>query len=101
MAIKNAIYALAVAVLMGTMAVAALADYSWEAGAVKPDSSVTVKPEQDMEPSAAGEIREPIETGSVPDRMEGSSDQYKEDVGEAPLVEFGGETFRPSVDSGP
>jgi len=98
---RSALYALAVIVLMGGMAAVALADYDWAAGAVKPDSSVAAKPEQYMEPSAAGEIREPIETGAVPDRMDGLSDDFREDTGEAPVLEVGGQTFRPSIDTGP
>ena len=98
---KSAYFALAVVVLMGGMAGIALADYDWAAGAPKPDTSVAAKPVQDMEPSAAGEIREPIETGAVPDRMENSSELYKESTGEAPVVELGGQTFRPSIDTGP
>lgn len=97
---KSALYALAVAVLMGTMAVAAMADYSWEAGAVKPDAAVSSQPAQDMYHSDSGEIREPVETGSVPDRME-ASDLFKLDTGEEPTVDLGGQTFRPSIDTGP
>lgn len=98
---KSAVYALAVAVLMGTMAVAALADYSWEAGAVKPDTSVTAKPVQDMDYSDSGEIREPLETGSVPESQGGLSEDFKMDTGDEPTVEFGGQTFRPGIDSSP
>lgn len=99
---KSALYALAVAVLMGTMAVAAMADYSWEAGAVKPDAAVSSQPAQDMYyHSDSGEIREPVETGSIPDRMEGAADLFRLDTGEAPVVDFGGQSFRPSIDTGP
>jgi hypothetical protein len=98
---KSVLYALAVVVLMGTMAGVALADYDWAAGANKPDASVTAKPEQDMDQSAAGEIREPVETGAVPDRSESSSELFKMDTGEEPTVELGGQAYRPGIDLGP
>jgi len=94
---KTIFYALAVVVLTGSMAVAALADYDWTAGAYKPDSSVTAMPEQVMEPSAAGEIREPVETGALPDS---SGNSFKQDTGEAPTVEIGGRVYRPGIDLG-
>jgi len=64
---KNAQYALAVVVLMGSMAVAALADYSDRDMYEPADSSVSAHPEQGMEQSDAGEIREPMETGALPE----------------------------------
>jgi hypothetical protein len=95
---KAIFYALAVIVLTGGMAVGALADYNWERGAYSPDSSVTAKPEQVMEPSAAGEIRQPVETGALPDS---SGNSFKQDTGEEPKVEIGGQMFRPGIDLGP
>jgi hypothetical protein len=95
---KTVLYVLAVVVLTGAMAVAALADYNWERGAYSPDSSVTAKPEQVMEPSAAGVIREPVETGALPNS---SGSSFKQDTGEEPKVEIGGQMFRPSIDLGP
>ena len=65
---KSAYYALAVVVLMGSMAVAALADHEETNGMYGPaDSSVSSEPEQGVEQSATGEIREPMETGALPD----------------------------------
>jgi hypothetical protein len=66
---KSAIYALAVAVLMGTMAFAASADDlgASEYGYGPADSSVSAQPEQGMDQQATGEIREPVETGALPD----------------------------------
>ncbi len=63
---KSAFYALAVAVLMGTMAVAALADDQRMDSYGPADSSVSSQPEQGVEQPDAGEIREPMETGAVP-----------------------------------
>ena len=64
---KSVLYALAVVVLMGTMAVAALAD-DHEMNAYGPaDSSVSAQPQEDVYSSDAGEIREPMETGALPD----------------------------------
>lgn len=98
---KSALYALAVVVLMGGMASIALAEYDWSAGAVKPDLSVSATPEQGMDHSDSGEIREPMETGAVPERAGGSSDLNSNASGNEPAVEYGGQTFRPGIDSGP
>ena len=71
---KSAYYALAVVLLMGSMAGVALADNvetNWMYGPA--DSSVSSQPEQGVEQQDTGEVREPIETGSVPDRPESSS----------------------------
>jgi hypothetical protein len=94
---KTIFYALAVVVLTGSMAVVALAGYDWAAGAYKPDSPVNVMPDQVMGPSAAGEIREPVETGALPDS---SGSSFKQDTGEAPTVEIGGRVYRPGIDLG-
>jgi hypothetical protein len=64
---KSALYALAVVVLMGTMAVAALADDQGMNSYGPGDSSYSSQPEQGMDQQATGEIREPIETGALPD----------------------------------
>jgi hypothetical protein len=64
---KSALYALAVVVLMGSMAVAALAD-DQEMNAYGPaDSSFSTQPEYGVDQPSAGEIREPVETGALPD----------------------------------
>jgi len=71
---KSVLYALAVIVLTGGIAVAAYAEapviaaYDWG------DSSISSQSEQGVEQPNAGEIREPMETGAVPDRPESSSD---------------------------
>ena len=66
---NGAIFALAFVVLMGTMGVTASADYLGvsEYGYGPEDSSVSAQPEQGMDQQATGEIREPIETGALPD----------------------------------
>lgn len=64
---KSALYALAVVVLMGTMAVAALADDEGMDAYGPADSSVSAQPEQGVEQPATGEIREPMETGALPE----------------------------------
>jgi len=71
---KTALYVLAVVVLTGSMAVAALADDQGMNMYGPADSSVSAQPERGVEQSDAGEIREPMETGAVPDRSESSSD---------------------------
>jgi hypothetical protein len=66
---KGVLYALAVVVLMGTMAVAALADDQEmnTYGYGSTDSSVSAQPDQGVVSPDAGEIREPMETGALPD----------------------------------
>jgi len=98
---KSALYALAVVALTGSMAVTALAGYDWAAGAYKPDSSVSAQPEQGVEQPNAGEIREPMETGSVPDRSGSLYDLDSSKTADEPTAEFGGQSFRPDVDTGP
>jgi len=71
---KSALYALAVVVLTGSMAVAALADDQGMNVYGPAESSVPAQPEQAVEQPNAGEIREPMETGAVPDRSESSHD---------------------------
>ena len=91
---RSVLYALAVIVLTGSMAVVALADGQWmESYGSGGDSYNSSQPEPLMDHSNAGEIREPVETGSVPD--------FKQSTGEEPAVEIGGQLFRPSVDTGP
>ncbi len=98
---KSALYALAVVVLMGSMAVAALADDQGMNMYGPAESSVSAQPEQGVEQPGAGEIREPVETGAVPDRPESSSDLHSNAVGDEPTVEFGGQMYRPDIDLGP
>ena len=90
---KNAYLVLAVVVLMGTAAVAALADDQGMNAYGSEGNSDWARPEQGVEQPYAGEIREPVETGSVPD--------FKQSTGEEPAVEIAGQLFRPSVDTGP
>ncbi len=99
---KIALFALAVVVLMGAMGGVALADHQEANGMYGPaDSSVSAQAEQGMEQSDAGEIREPMETGAVPDPMESSSGIHFNAAGDAPTVEFGGQSYRPEIDFGP
>ena len=86
---KRAFLVLAVGVLMGTMAVVGLAGDQGLELYGPADSSISSQPEQGVEQqgmdqqgmdqqgvehSDAGEIREPVETGSVPDPPVSSSD---------------------------
>jgi hypothetical protein len=101
---KSALYALAVAILMGTIAVAALADAQWmNSSPPRPNSfgppsfgppptnssplptnsygppHPTVSPQQEQgvaQPNAGG-VREPMKSGNVPDPSKDSSDQLK------------------------
>jgi len=68
MSSRSVFYALAVVVLMGSMAGVALADHQETNGMYGPaDSSVSAQPDQGMNESNVGEIREPLETGALPD----------------------------------
>jgi hypothetical protein len=97
---KSALYALAVVVLMGSMAVAALAEDHGMDSYGPADSSVSAQPEQGVEQPGAGEIREPIETGAVPDQPEGSSDLDSNASGDGQTVESVGPSDPPDVDPG-
>ena len=98
---KSALYAMAVVVLMGSMAVAALADDHGMNMYGPAESSVSAQPEQGMEQlDAGGEIREPVETGAFPDRSISSSELGSGAVGDELTVEFGGLKYRPGIDDG-
>ena len=51
-----------------------------------------------VEQPNAGEIREPMETGEVPDRSVDSSDLHSNASVDEPTVEIGGQSYRPSID---
>lgn len=98
---KRAFLVLAIGVLMGTMAVAALADYSDRDLYEPSGASLSADPERSIGQVDMGEIREPMETGAVPGRAESSSDLNMDASGAEPTVEIGGQTFRPGIDFGP
>jgi hypothetical protein len=98
---KTALYALAVVVLTGSMAVAALADDHGMNMYGAPDTSLSADPERSLGWSDAVEIREPVETGAVPDRSISYSALGSGTVGDEPMAEIGGRTFRPGIDDGP
>ena len=99
---KNALYALAVFVLMGSMAVVALADDRGMNMYGPPDASLSADPERSLGQLDVWEIRGPAETGAVPDRAESSPGLHSNPPsGDAPTVEYGGVTFRPDIDIGP
>jgi hypothetical protein len=98
---KSALYAMAVVVLTGSMAVAALADDHGMNMYGPPDASVSAEPERSVGQLDSVEIREPVETGAVPDRPESSSDLQSNAPGGEPTVEIGGHSYRPDIDLGP
>lgn len=98
---KNALYALAVFVLMGSMAVAALADDRGMNMYGPPDASLSADPERSLGQPDVREIRGPVETGAIPDRSGSSSELGSGTFGEEPTVEIGGQTYRPGIDLGP
>jgi len=74
---KSALYALAVVVLMGSMAVAAMAEDEGMNTYGSADSSFSAQPQYGVDQQAAGEIREPVETGALPDRsVKGDSEGW-------------------------
>ena len=79
---KSVLYALAVVVLTGSMAVAALADdygmnaYGPEESSYSSDVGMSEANPGTVEPQLEAEgIREPVETGAVPDLPGSSSDE--------------------------
>ena len=92
---------LAVGVLMGTMAVAAFAEAPVMESYGPVDTAVLSQPELAVGQTFAGEIREPVETGAIPDRPEGSYDVHSNLPGDEATAESGGQMFRPGVDLGP
>ena len=95
---KSAFYALAVAVLMGTMAVAALADDQGMSMYGPAESSVSAQPEQGVVQADTWESRAALETGAIPERSGNSSDFGSGVAGDEPTVEIAGRVYRPSVD---
>lgn len=96
---KIALFALAVVVLMGSMAVAALAEDQGLNLYATADSLFWPESEHVGQPPVAAEIREPMETGAVPDRSESSSALNSNSAGDAQTVEYGGLKYRPGIDS--
>ena len=98
---KRSFLVLAVGVLMGTMAVAAFAEAPVMQANEPADTSILSQPELGVGQPFAGEIREPVETGAIPDRPEGSYDVHSNLPGDEATAESGGQMFRPGVDLGP
>jgi len=101
---KTALYALAVVVLTGSMAVAALADDHGMNMYGPADASLSADPEKSVGQLGSVEIveiREPVETGAVPEWSLSSSDLHSNVGGDEATVEYGGQTFRPGIDDGP
>ena len=95
---KTVLYALAVVVLTGSMAVAALAgDHAMNMYG-PPDASLSAEPERSVGQLDAVEIREPVETGAVPDRFLSSSGLNSNASGDEPTVEIGAFKYRPGID---
>ena len=98
---KTAIYALAVAVLTGSLAVAALAGDHGMNMYGPPDASLSAEPERSvvqLDTVEIVEIRQPVETGAVPDRSLSSSDLNSNASGDEPTVEIGAFKYRPGID---
>jgi hypothetical protein len=101
---KSVLYALAVVVLTGSMAVAALADDHGMNMYGPPDASLSADPEKSVGQVGTVEIveiREPVETGAVPEWSLSSYDLHSNATGDEPTVEIGGRLFRPGIDDGP
>ncbi|PJB32099.1 MAG: hypothetical protein CO109_06355 [Deltaproteobacteria bacterium CG_4_9_14_3_um_filter_65_9] len=74
MTIKSALYGLAVVVLMGTMAVTALADDHGVNMSDPLEYSTSADPSWPPAQTDESQIREPMETGAVPELPGSSSD---------------------------
>ena len=98
---KRSFLVLAVGVLMGTMAVAAFAEAPVMGSYEPADTAVLSQPELGVGQTFAGEIRDPVETGAIPDRLEDSYDVRSNLPGDEATAESGGQMFRPGVDLGP
>jgi len=98
---KRSFLVLAVGVLMGTMAVAAYAEAPVMGAYDRGDSAILSQPELGVGQTFAGVIREPVETGAIPDRLEDSYDVRSNLPGDEATAESGGQMFRPGVDLGP
>ena len=98
---KSALYALAVAVLMGTMAVAALANDQGTYSYGPADSSMSNDVGTSGSQADAWDLREAMETGALPGQPVGSSDDVCCRGIDGPTIESGGQLFRPDVDAGP
>ena len=98
---KRSFLVLAVGVLMGTMAVAAFAEAPVMGSYEPADTAVLSQPELGVGQTFAGVIRDPVETGAIPDRPEDSYDVRSNLPGDEATAESGGQMFRPGVDLGP
>jgi hypothetical protein len=93
---KMALLVLAFGVMVGTMAVPALADHEHGMDQYGPSgSSATNEPQPD-----SWEFREAMETGALPGQTVGSSEAVCCRGIEGPTIESGGQLFRPEIDSG-
>ena len=98
---KSALYALAVVVLTGSMAVVALADDHGVNMYDPAESSVSTDVGTSEAHADEWELREAMETGALPpDRPADSYDAACCSGIEEPTVEGGGQLFRPEIDSG-
>jgi hypothetical protein len=92
---KSALYAVAVVVLMGSMAVAASAGDQGLNLYARADSAYWPASSHIESEAGAAVVREPMETGAVPEKTEGSSDMKSDSPGGEQTVEFGGLKYRP------
>ena len=95
---KSVLYALAVLVLTGSMAVAVMADEQGMDMYGPADSSVSGDVGTGESQVDAWDLREAMETGSLPGQTVGSYDDSE--IHES-AIESGGQLFRPEIDVGP
>lgn len=97
---KSALYAVAVVVLTGSMAVVALAD-DHDVNMNDPaESSLSTDVGTSEAHAGEWELREAMETGGLPDRPGRSSDAVCCRGIDEPTIEGGGQLYRPEVDTG-
>ena len=98
---KSAIYALAVGVLMGAMAVVAFAEAPVMQANNSADSYVSNDVGTSGSQADAWDLHEAMETGGLPSQTVGSSDAVCCRGIDEPTIESGGQLFRPEIDAGP
>ncbi|MFA6148825.1 MAG: hypothetical protein WC899_11515 [bacterium] len=98
---RKVLMLLAAGILMSGWSGPAMADVRGilpnDASEYSPSADPSWPPSQ----SDASQIREPMETGAVPERSESLSGSHANAAGDEPAVEIGGQTFRTEIDLGP
>lgn len=98
---RKVLMLLAAGVLISGLSGMAMADEKGVYSNDPSDYSTSTDPSWPPAQSDASLIREPMETGAIPERAGDSSDLKSNAPGDEPSVELGGQTFRSEIDLGP